>query len=448
VDPKVAGEIFDLMEKFAEYGFNKSHSAAYGLITIQTAWLKAHYPVEFMAALLTSEKDNTDKVVAHIAEARGQGYEVLPPDVNVSDLAFGAVEGKIRFGLGAIKGVGESAIEAILEARKAGPFRDLFEFSERVDSRRVNRKVIEALVKAGAFDFEGRPRRQLFESIEKALERGASAQRDRAVGQSSLFGLLEDAGRPGPAASVSRPEYAPLEEWPEKERLAMEKEAIGFYVSGHPLHQYARELQRYARPAASVQRARRDDVVTVAGIVTQLRERPTKTGKRMAWVTLEDLSGSVELVCFPGKEGGRSVMGKDGKWTKSGPRPGYDAWEPLLKSDEPILVTGAVQVNTRDEENPTAELIVEQVQSLKEVREKRVKRLELRVRADLVTEDRLERLSGLAKEHAGATPLAVSIVLPGQAEALIGSTGLKVDVSDALIAAVDRLFGEKVVELG
>jgi DNA polymerase-3 subunit alpha len=168
----------------------------------------------------------------------------------------------------------------------------------------------------------------------------------------------------------------------------------------------------------------------------------------MAWVTLEDLSGSVELVCFPGKEGGRSVMGKDGKWTKSGPRPGYDAWEPLLKSDEPILVTGTVQVNTRDEENPTAELIVEQVQSLKEVRDKRVKRLELRVRADLVTEDRLQRLSGLAQEHAGATPLAVSIVLPGEAEALIGNTGLRVDVSDALIAAVDRLFGEKVVELG
>ncbi|MGZ3444463.1 MAG: DNA polymerase III subunit alpha, partial [Myxococcaceae bacterium] len=300
VDPKVAGEIFDLMEKFAEYGFNKSHSAAYGLITIQTGWLKAHYPVEFMAALLTSEKDNTDKVVAHIAEARGQGYEVLPPDVNVSELAFGAVEGKIRFGLGAIKGVGESAIDAILEARKGGPFRDLFDFSERVDSRRVNRKVIEALVKAGAFDFEGRPRRQLFESVEKALERGASAQRDRAVGQSSLDGLLEDAGKPGPAASVGKPEYVAFEEWPEKERLAMEKEAIGFYVSGHPLHQYAKELQRYARPAASVQRARRDDVVTVAGIVSQLRERPTKTGKRMAWVTLEDLSGSVELVCFPG----------------------------------------------------------------------------------------------------------------------------------------------------
>jgi DNA polymerase-3 subunit alpha len=190
--------------------------------------------------------------------------------VNVSDLAFGAVEGKIRFGLGAIKGVGESAIEAILEARAAGPFRDLYDFSERVDSRRVNRKVIEALVKAGAFDFEKHPRRQLFESIEKAVDRGAAAQHDRAVGQSSLFGLLEDPGGSAPAARAVRPEYAQVEEWPEKERLAMEKEAIGFYVSGHPLHQYARELPRYARPAAAGQRARRDDVVTVAGIVTQL----------------------------------------------------------------------------------------------------------------------------------------------------------------------------------
>jgi DNA polymerase III subunit alpha len=446
VDPKVAGEIFDLMEKFAEYGFNKSHSAAYGLITLQTAWLKAHYPTEFMAALLTSEKDNTDKVVGHIAEARAAGQEVLPPDVNQSDLAFGAVEGKIRFGLGAIKGVGESAIEAILEARGKGPFRDLFDFCERVDARRVNRKGLEALVKAGAFDFEKRPRRQLFLSIERATERGASAQHDRAVGQASLFGLLAPTDTSTPA-QVASGEYFPSEEWPEKERLAAEKEAIGFYVSGHPLHQYERELRRWARPAAGVQRARRDETITVAGIVAQLRERPTKTGKRMAWVTLEDLSGSVELVCFPGKEAGRSVLGKDGKWTKGGARPGYDAWEHLLKADDPILVTGTVQVNSRDEENPVAELIVDSVQSLKEVRDKRLKRFELRLRADLVTNERLEELSRLARAHAGATPVALSIVFPGEAEAVIGAP-LKVDVTDELISMVDRLFGEKVVELG
>ncbi|HZI08508.1 MAG TPA: DNA polymerase III subunit alpha, partial [Archangium sp.] len=381
VDLKVAGEIFDLMEKFAEYGFNKSHSAAYGLVTIHTAWLKAHYRVEFMAALLTSEKDNTDKVVKHIGEAREQGVEVLPPDVNQSYMAFGAVDEKIRFGLGAIKGVGEGAIEAILEARKEEPFKSLFDFCERVDSRRVNRKVLEALVKAGAFDFEKRPRHQLFETIEKAMNRGSSSQKDKAAGQSSLFGMLAPSAGGGGAL---KDEYTQVDEWPEKERLAFEKEAIGFYVSGHPLHAYEKELKRYARPVTAVQRARRDEKISVGGIIAAMRERPTKTGKRMAWVTLEDLSGSIELVCFPGKEGGRSVMGKDGKWTKGGPKPGYEHWETLLKGDDPILVSGTVQISQRDEDTPVAELIVEDIQSLKAVREKRTKRLELRVPADLV----------------------------------------------------------------
>ncbi|RKH18345.1 DNA polymerase III subunit alpha [Corallococcus sp. CA047B] len=445
VDLKVAGEIFDLMEKFAEYGFNKSHSAAYGLVTIHTAWLKAHYPCEFMAALLTSEKDNTDKVVKHIGEARESGTQVLPPDVNQSDLAFGAVEGKIRFGLGAIKGVGEGAIESILEARKEGPFKSLFDFCERVDGRRVNRKVLEALVKAGAFDFEKRPRAQLFETIERAMNRGSASQKDRAAGQSSLFGMLSG---PATAGTGLKDDYAAVEEWPEKERLAFEKESIGFYVSGHPLYQYEKELKRYARPITAVQRARRDEKLTVAGIITVLRERPTKTGKRMAWVTIEDLSGSTELVCFPGKDGTRNVMGKDGKWSKQGPKPGYEQWEHLLKSDDPILVTGTVQISQRDENTPTAELIVDDIQSLKSVREKRTKRLELRLPADIVTEERLAKLNELAKKYAGATPVAVSVLFPGEAEAHISGTTLRVQVNDDLLLAVDRLFGQKVVEFG
>jgi DNA polymerase III subunit alpha len=435
------------MEKFAQYGFNKSHSAAYGLITIHTAWLKAHYPVEFMAALLTSEKDNTDKVVAHIAEARGAGHEVLPPDVNQSDLAFGAVEGKIRFGLGAIKGVGESATEAIIEARAKEPFKDLFDFCERVDSKRVNRKTIEALVKAGAFDFEKRPRRQLFEAIEAALDRGATTQRDRASGQGNMFDLMLG-GAGGGKGSGLKNEYPRVEEWSEKERLANEKESIGFYVSGHPLYQYEKELKRYARPIQLVNRARRDEKYTVAGVVAALRERPTKTGKRMAWVTLEDLSGSVELVVFPGKDGNRSVMGKDGKWTKGGPKPGYEQWEPLLKSDDPLLVTGTVQINDRDAESPQAELIVEEIQSLREVREKRVKRLEIRLPAALVTDEKLEKLRDIASKHAGATPLAVAVTLPSEAEILIGNIPLKVQVSDELLESVNRLFGARVAEPG
>ncbi len=444
VEPKTAGEIFDLMEKFGEYGFNKSHSAAYGLITIQTAWLKAHYPVEFVAALLTSEKDNTDKVVAHIAEARAGGHEVLPPDVNFSDLAFSVSEGRIRFGLGAIKGVGESAIEAISEARGAKPFRNIFDFCERVDSRRVNRKVLESLVKAGAFDFEKRPRRQLFETIDKSIDRGALSQRDRAVGQRSLFG--GESGSDGSRPAMSN-DYAPVEEWSEKQRLAFEKEAIGFYVSGHPLHQYEKELRRYARPAASVQRARRDERVTVAGIVAAMRERPTKTGKRMAWVTLEDLSGAIEVVCFPGKEAGRSVMGKDGRWSKGAARAGFEQWESILKGDEPVLVRGTVQMNNRDEEQPTAEIIAEEISSLREIREKRVKRLEVRLRAEAITEERLMQLAQLARKNVGSTPIALSILIPGQAEATIGSTELKVAVSDELIDSVDKLFGGKVAEL-
>jgi len=384
--------------------------------------------------------------VLHIGEARQSGVQVLPPDVNLSDMAFGAVEGKIRFGLGAIKGVGEGAIESIVEARKDGPFKSLFDFCERVDSRRVNRKVLEALVKAGAFDFEKRPRHQLFETIEKAMNRGSSSQKDKAAGQSSLFGMLAPAS--GGGGGALKDEYSQVEEWPEKERLSFEKEAIGFYVSGHPLHAYEKELKRYARPVTAVQRARRDEKITVGGIVAAMRERPTKTGKRMAWVTLEDLSGSIELVCFPGKEGGRSVMGKDGKWAKGGPKPGYEHWETLLKGDDPILVSGTVQISQRDEDTPVAELIVEDIQSLKAVREKRTKRLELRVPADLLTEERLTKLSQIAKQYTGATPVAVSVLFPNEAEALIGGTSLKVQVSDELLLAVDKLFGMKVVELG
>ena len=179
-----------------------------------------------------------------------------------------------------------------------------------------------------------------------------------------------------------------------------------------------------------------------------LRERPTKTGKRMAWVTLEDLSGSLELVCFPGKDGMRNVMGKDGKWAKSGPKPGFEHWESLLKSDDPILVTGTVQINQRDEDTPVAELIVEEIQSLKAVREKRTKRLELRLPVDLATDERLTRLAQLVKQYEGATPLAVSLLFSNEAEALIANLPLKVQVNDDLIQSVERLFGMKVIEFG
>src|SRR5436305_1037270 len=247
VEVKLATDLFDTMEQFAAYSFNKSHSTAYGLITYQTAWLKAHYPLEFMAALLSSEKDNTDKVVAHIAEARTRGITVLQPDVNESDLDSGVSpdpkkpgQQLIRFGLGAIKGVGENAIEATLAARTK-PFAGLFDFCARIDTRKINKKVVEALVTAGAFDFTGKPRRALFECIEAALQQGTSAQKDRESGQFGLFGG-------GPKAADEAPEERVFgkEEWGERERLALEKQALGFYITGPPLSRYAEDVKRFA----------------------------------------------------------------------------------------------------------------------------------------------------------------------------------------------------------
>ncbi len=448
VDEKVAGEVFDGMEKFAEYGFNKSHSAAYAVVTMQTAWLKAHHRVEFMAALLSSEKENTDKVVHHIGEARAHGCQVLPPDVNESEFDFSVPDGKIRFGMGAIKGVGEAAIEAIMAARNpstgsGGPFKGLFDFCERVDLKRVNRKVIECLIKAGAFDFTKIARKRMFDSVDTALERGQSQQRDRAVGQSSLFGKLSAKGG---AAKSDAEEYVKGDEWPEKDRLRLEKEAIGFYITGHPLEQYKRELERYAKPCARIQGMRKDEKATIAGVVAGLREKVLQSGKKMAWGTIEDLSGSVDVVFFPAKDGTGSEMGSDGKWKQRKPRPGFGDWETLLKSDDPVLIKGSVQVNNRDEENPKAELVCDEVLSLAQVRAQRTKRLEIRIGAELVNDDRLRQLSELFARHPGPLGVALQIVIPSRSEVTIAAREAKVAPADELVASIDRLFGEKVAE--
>jgi len=440
VDPRVAGGVFDLMEKFAAYGFNKSHSAAYGLLTVQTAWLKAHYPVEFMASLISSEASNTDKVVAHIGEARAGRIEVLPPDVNESNAEFRALPGEegeklkghIRFGLGAVKGVGEAAVEAILAARaEGGPFRSLFDFATRVDTRKINKKVVEALVKCGAFDFEGTPRWQLHAGIEQAFAAGASAQADRQSGQASLFGAM-------PAASAA-PRYPkvgdPLgegrvEEWPERVRLAFEKEALGFYITGHPLAGHEKEVRRYASSTcAAVATKREKDKVTVVGVVASLRERMNKEkGTRFGFITLEDLSGTVEVACWAGRPG-------------QGNRPaqkGWADWEVFLKSDEPLLVHGEVKVNSRDEENPRAELTAIDVEPLSRVRTQKTSEVLLRIDADRLDAGKATAVKGLLVKHPGGCPLTVRAVIPGETESIL-TPPQKVAPSDELIEAARRL---------
>jgi DNA polymerase-3 subunit alpha len=480
VDDKVANGIFDLMEKFAAYGFNKSHSAAYGLLTVQTAWLKAHYPVEFMAALISSEASNTDKVVLHVAEARQDGIEVLPPDVNESGKDFGAFppagessraslspaggdevrsrgeaafmtgdptgdprgqgegakprsKGRIRFGLGAVRGVGESAVEAILAARgDGGPFKHLLDFASRVDARKINKKVVEALVKSGAFDFEGVPRWQLFAGIDSAFTAGASAQADRASGQASLFG--------GAAAQVeARPRYPKpgdlvgelkVEEWPERVRLAFEKEALGFYLTGHPLQGYEKEARRYASTTcAAVSQKRHGDKVSVVGIVAALRERVTKEkGTRFGILTLEDLTATVEVVCWGARpaQNGRPAQ------------KGWADWEAFVKAEEPILVHGEVRLNTRDEENPKAEITAIDIEPLSAVRRHKTSEVALRIDADRLTADRAGSLKALLGRHPGGTAVSVRAVIPEQSETTI-AVPLKIQPADELIESARRL---------
>jgi DNA polymerase-3 subunit alpha len=457
------------MEKFAAYGFNKSHSAAYGMLTVQTAWLKAHHPVEFMAALISSEAGNTDKVVAHIAEAREAGIEVLSPDVNQSQLAFSALpsrrgeeappgrseapaspapvggpsspppphaplsRGQIRFGLGAVRGVGAATVEAILAARQeGGPFQSLFDFCARIDGRRINKKVIEALVKSGAFDFEGVPRWQLLGGIDAALAAGASAQADRQSGQVSLFGAL-------PEAVASRPRYprsgetvgeAVVEEWPERVRLAFEKEALGFYITGHPLAGYEKEARRYASATcAQVAQKRSGDKVAVVGVVASLRERQNKDkGTRFGFFTLEDLTGTAEVICW-------------GSRAASGTRPaqkGWADWEELVKADEPLLVHGEVRIDTRDEENPKREIVATQIELLSAVRSQKTSEVALRIDATLLSAERAEGLRTLLTRHDGACTVTVRAVIPGETETTV-RVGARVSPSDDLIEAARRL---------
>ncbi|MEI6225199.1 MAG: DNA polymerase III subunit alpha, partial [Deltaproteobacteria bacterium] len=443
VDAAVAGSIFDMMEKFAAYGFNKSHSAAYGLLTVQTAWLKAHFPVEFMAALLTSEAANTDKVVGHIFGARQSGIEVLSPDVNESSSSFtahpnvaagkpAAGMGRIRFGLGAVKGVGDSAVEAVLAAREeGGPFKSLFDFCSRIDPRRVNKKVIEALVKSGAFDFEGVERWRLHAGIDAALSAGSSAHADRQSGQASLFGALPVADTrpryPEPGDRVGDVEVA---EWPERVRLAAEKEALGFYITGHPLAGYEKEARRYASTNCSqVQQKRQGDKVSVVGVVRDLRERQNKEkGTRFGFFALEDLSGSVEVICW----GGRAAQGN---------RPaqkGWADWEMLVKSDEPLLVHGEVRLNQRDEEHPSAEIVASDIELLSHVRNQKTSEVVLRIDADRLKPETVAQLRTLLGRHAGSCPVGVRAVIPERSETRL-KVKEKVAPSDDFIEAARRL---------
>ncbi len=296
-DPKKAEELFNLMEKFGGYGFNKSHSAAYALIAYQTAYLKANFPVEFIAALMTSERSNSDAVLKYMDECRGHGIKVLPPDINKSDAFFTVSDGCIRFGMAAVKGVGDAAIDSIVETRESGgSFESIYDFCEQVNTGKVNKKVLEALIKCGAFDGTGIFRSQMMAVLEDALEHGARIQKEKADSQLDLF---SDSGM-GATLPVSRPKMPDIEEWDDNILLAMEKESLGFYITGHPLEKYQSTIRTYATvDSVTIQDAPDQKMIRIGGTLKPLKIHKTKKGDMMAFCAIEDQAGSTEVVVFP-----------------------------------------------------------------------------------------------------------------------------------------------------
>jgi DNA polymerase-3 subunit alpha len=390
-----AGQIFELIERFAGYGFNKSHSTRYAFIAYQTAYMKAHYPVEFMAALLTYEMDNTDKIVDYIAECAQMGIKVSAPDINESGVDFTPLyeqpkdgqknAGVIRFGLAAVKGVGEKAVEQIIAARKqVGRFQSLFHFCENVDLRAANKQVIEALIKAGAFDKLGGGRPQMMAGLERAMESGAGLQADKQAGQMNFFGQMTG-GNDYSKDHKRLPDVAP---WPEPKMLAYEKEVLGFYVTSNPLSHHAETINVYSTHNSSqLAEANGEKQIVIGGMITKIRYNLTKTGRnagsKMAVFILEDLQGQVEVVMFP------DVLNEYGD---------------VLVQDAVVFVKGKLDYR-RERPNVLASELIR----LEDVREKLAARVNIGLDAGDVTKEKVAMIKSICQHHRGRSPVYVAV---------------------------------------
>jgi len=418
---KVAEKIWELIDYFSGYGFNKSHSTAYAAVSYQTAYLKAHYPVEFMTALLTSEMSNTDKVVQYIEAAKKMGIDVLPPAVNESFSDFTCVGNHIRFGLAAIKNVGSTAIESIIGTRmKDGPFRSLFDFVQRVDLRTCNHKVLESLIKCGAFDEWKLHRSQLMAMLDQVLDMGANLQKDRSRGQLSFF----ESNGGGPEGFHDQQATVPdIPEWPENQKLAYERELIGFYVSSHPLSKYAKILKSYATATtANLSEFSHQAEVTIGGIIDTIKEILTKKGDKMAFISLQDLNGSCETVVFP------SVYKEAGI---------------LLQKDALIFVKG--KIDARDD---TAKLLADEIIPLDEVPKRYTRMIAINIKTAGLGTDVLKEVRRILLQHKGNTPVYITLQDPkGRMTVLDSGDNLKVETSDVLFEELERLLGENCVKI-
>lgn len=418
IDKDKAEKIFDLMEKFGGYGFNKSHSAAYALIAYQTAYLKAHYPVEFMAAILTSEMGSTGNVVKYISECRKQGIEILPPDINESEMDFTVCDQKIRFGLAAVKNVGEGAIESILQVREeGGPFRSLFDFCNRVDLRKVNKRVIESLIKCGAFDSTGAKRSQMMFVLDDAVELGQKAQKDRLNGQFSLFDdhfSKVDNSQPIP--------FPEMEEWKEGILLTYEKESLGFFITGHPLDKYESVLNRFTNTdTVRIQELNDREIVRIGGIVRDLKLHKDRKGEQMAFLTLEDLNGFVEVTLFSSL---------------------YARVSSLVEAEEPILIEGRV---SKDENS--VKILAETLIPIEKAEEVFTSSIHFKLNVTVLKRETLEELRSILKEHPGTCRAYIHLIVPQKTETVIAlPESFRLNPARELIQATNLLLGYDAVE--
>ena len=426
-----AGEIFDQMEKFAGYGFNKSHSAAYALLAYQTAYLKTHYPVEFMSGLLTSETSKPENVVKYIGECKEMGISVEPPDVQVSGAQFTPHGAAIRFGLAAVKNVGGNAIESIIKARQesGGRFQNFWEFCEKVDLRVMNSRVIQSLIKAGALDSLGK-RGPLYNAVDKAMDRAQKAQRDAAQGQTGLFGLFDDS----PRSERGGDDLPNAADWEEAERLANEKEVLGFFVSGHPLDKYAEKLRNLSGVIPVAEALERkpperrwgqtdpSDEIQVAGMILGLRVQKSKRDQKLyAQASLEDASGKIDLICFARE---------------------YDRLCDLLKIEAPVLIRGTLM----GEEDAAPKISISSIQTLENVQIKLPAGVRIRINLDRATEEMFASLRSAADAAPGPGKVMLHLEKKGEYAVILEPDAMNVAADRGWVERIEELVGKGTVQ--
>ncbi|MEK7336152.1 MAG: DNA polymerase III subunit alpha, partial [Nitrospirota bacterium] len=419
---KKAEKLYELIQKFAGYGFNKSHAAAYAVVCYHTGYLKAHYPTEFMAALMTTDMGNQDKIVGYFTECRDLGIKVLGPDINESGKNFTVIDRAIRFGMAAIKNVGEGAVESVLTIRaESGPFKSFFDFCRRVDLHKVNKRMLEGLIKTGAFDSTTAKRAQLMAVMDQAVEDGAAAQRERDLGQTSIFG--DEHSGPDTSATLATPPLPPIAEWDQALRLKYERELTGFYITAHPLTRYEATLKALST-ATTVGLSDVSDgkEVRICGIIASVKSMITKKGDRMAYLNVEDLHGTVEVIAFP------DLFKTAGE---------------LIAPERLVRITGTI-----DRGDKGTKLRGVKIEPLADVQTQSIKRVQIRLSDRSETTDQLPKLRDIFTRYPGNTTVSLTFSMGNALEAdTVPLPNHTISPSEYFVADVEEVLGKGALSL-